>query len=82
MQGKDISAKQVEDVIKSADEIVRNVVVRDIYSDKTFAEIEHAVLYEVNYCSKNATLTSEEIEEVESKFIKELSEKFGIKFKS
>ncbi len=82
VQKKDISAKQVEDIIKSADEIVRNVIVRDIYTDKTFSDGEHAVLYEVNYCSKNATLTSEKIEAVESKFIKELSEKFDIKFKS
>ena len=82
IQKKEISAKQVEDIIKSSDEIVRNVVVNDIYTDKTFDESEHAVLYEVNYCSKKATLTSEEIEAVETKFIKELSEKFGIKFKS
>lgn len=82
VQRKDISANQVEDIIKSSDEIVRSVVVNDIYTDKTFGENEHAILYEVNYCSKTATLTSEEIEAVESKFIKELSEKFGIKFKS
>ena len=82
IQKKDISAKQVEDIIKSSDEIVRNVVVNDIYTDKTFSESEHAVLYEVNYCSKNETLTHEKIEVVEAKFIKELSEKFNVKFKS
>lgn len=78
---KDISAKQVEDIIKSADEIVRDVSVCDIYWDKNLGETEHAVLFEVKYCSKNTTLTAEQIENIESKFIHALSEKFGIKLK-
>ena len=57
-------------------------MVKDIYSDKNFAENEHAVLYEVNYCSKEHTLTSEKIESIEKDFLEKLNSKFGIKFKS
>ncbi len=82
MQRRDVTAKEVETVIKSSSDVVRDVVVKDIYSDKNFSENEHAVLYEVNYCSKEHTLTSEEIEKIEKDFLEKLNSKFGIKFKS
>ena len=68
-------------MIKSSSDVVRDVIVKDIYSDKNFGENEHAVLYEVNYCSKEHTLTSEEIEKIEEKFLEKLNSKFGIRFK-
>ena len=43
---------------------------------------QHAVLYEVNYCSKFETLTLEGIEDIENKFIPLLSSKFNIQLKN
>lgn len=82
MQRRDVTAKDVETIISSSSDVVRNVIVKDIYSDKNFAENEHAVLYEVNYCSKDHTLTSAEIEKIEKDFLEKLGSQFGIKFKS
>ncbi|MDO4200175.1 MAG: phenylalanine--tRNA ligase subunit beta [Clostridia bacterium] len=82
VQRKDITAGQVKTIIEDSSDVVRDVVVKDIYSDKNFAETEHAVLYEVNYCSKDHTLTSEEIEKIEKEFLDKLNSKFAIKFKS
>ncbi len=81
MQKKNITAQQVTDIIKKSSNIVRSVIVKDIYSDKTFAENEYAILYEVNYCSKETTLTAEEIEKIEKIFLDELSSELNVKFK-
>lgn len=81
LQKKNIKSGKVIDIIKSSDEIVQDVIVRDIYSDKNFSENEHAVLYEVNYCSKYSTLTFEQIENIEKTFLKELSDKYGMSLK-
>lgn len=77
IHSKNVSAKEIEDTIRASSEIIREVTVKDIYFDKNMSSNEHAVLYEINYCSKFNTLTLEEIEKVESKFLKVLSEKFG-----
>lgn len=77
VHNKNISSKQISDSIKNTSEIVREVEVKDVYIDKNMPENVHSVLYEVNYCDKNSTLTSEEVEAVEEKFIKSLEEKFG-----
>lgn len=82
VQKKDIPAKNVIDIIKSTSDIVRSVTVKDIYTDKTFAENEHSVLYEVNYCSKQSTLTAEEISAIENIFIAKLASDYSIKFKN
>ena len=79
---KNITATEIINVIKSSSEVIRIVTVKDIYSDKNLGEDKHAVLYEVNYCSKTSTLTSEEIEGIENIFLKNLSEKFGAKLKN
>lgn len=81
VQNKNIKSEEVVDVIKSADNVVREVTVQDIYSDKNFSDEEHAVLYEVNYCSKEETLTTEKIEEIEKRFLKKLLEEYNINFK-
>ncbi len=73
---KSITAAEIRDLIKSSSDLIRNISVKDIYSDKNLSENEHAVLYEVNYCSKISTLTSEEIEDIENIFLKNLAEKF------
>ncbi|MBQ2671421.1 MAG: phenylalanine--tRNA ligase subunit beta [Clostridia bacterium] len=81
LQRKDVPAGEIIGVIKSSSEIIRNVAVKDIYFDKTFKENEYAVLYEVKYCSKDSTLTAEQIEDIENSFLKKLNEKWGISFK-
>ena len=81
LQRKDIPAGEIMDVIKSSSEFVRNIAVKDIYFDKTFKESEYAVLYEVKYCSKDSTLTAQQIEDIENSFLKKLNEKWGISFK-
>ncbi len=78
---KNITAAEIINVIKSSSEIIRVITVKDIYIDKNLGESKHAVLYEINYCSKTSTLTSEEIEGIENIFLKNLSEKFGAKLK-
>lgn len=82
IQKRGITAKEVMDTIKSAASIVTRVAASDVYFDKSFAEDEYAVLYEVNYCSPDSTLTAEEIESTEKVFLQKLKEKFGIDLKS
>ncbi len=81
MQRRDVTAKEVETIISSSSDVIRDVIVKDIYSDENFKENEHAILYEINYCSKDHTLTSEEIEKIEKDFLEKLDSKFGVKFK-
>ena len=81
VQKKNIPAAEVIKIIKDSGDVVQKVTVNDIYSDKSFAENLHAVLYEVNYCSKVATLTAEEIENIEKTFLSKLSSEYGIEFK-
>ncbi len=73
---RNVAAAEIINVIKSSSEFIRSVEVKDIYRDKNLSEDKHAVLYEVNYCSKISTLTSVEIEVIENLFLKNLSEKF------
>lgn len=82
IQKRSITAKEITDTIKSASGIVTSVTASDIYFDKNFADDEYAVLYEVNYCSTDSTLTAEEIETTEKIFLQKLNEKFGINLKN
>ena len=52
VQSKNIKSEEVVNVIKYVNNVVREITVQDIYSDKNFSDEEHAVIYEVNYCSK------------------------------
>lgn len=78
---KDILSRSVISEIEEASKLIRSVVVKDIYYDKSIFPDSHAVLYEVEYCSKEYTLTSEEISEIENRFLSSLNKKFGIDFK-
>lgn len=82
VQKRRITAKEVADTIKSAASIVTRVTTSDVYFDKSFAEDEYAVLYKVNYCSPDSTLTAAEIENTEKIFLQKLKEKFGINLKN
>lgn len=78
---KNILSKNIENEIKESSELVKSVAVKDIYYDKSISPDSHALLYEVEYCSKEYTLTSEEISEVENKFLGSLNKKYDINFK-
>ena len=74
-------SKEVINIIKSASNIIQNVTVKDIYTDKNMPENTHAVLYEINYCSTENTLTSENIEQIEQIFINNLEKNLEVKLK-
>ena len=78
---KQIMSKEVINIIKSASNIIQNVTVKDIYTDKNMPENTHAVLYEINYCSTENTLTSENIEQIEQIFINNLEKNLEVKLK-
>ncbi len=78
---KDIPAQKIIDTIKSSSNLIRSISVNDIYEDKKLAGDEHAVLFEINYCSKTETLTSEQIEKIENKFLKVLSDELKVEIK-
>ncbi len=78
---KQIMSKEVIKIIKSASNIIQNVTVKDIYTDKNMPENTHAVLYEINYCSTENTLTSENIEQIEQIFINNLEKNLEVKLK-
>ena len=78
---KQIMSKEVINIIKSASNIIQNVTVKDIYTDKNMPENTHAVLYEINYCSTENTLTSENIEQIEQIFINNLEKNLKVKLK-
>lgn len=75
---KDIPAGEVINIISGANSIIKNILVKDIYEDKKMISLnQRAILFEVSYCSSSSTLTSEQIQKIESKFIKELKSKTG-----
>lgn len=81
VQNKNITAEEVIASIKSVSEMVKDITVKDIYHDKNMGDNEHAVLYEINYCSKFSTLTLEAIEDIENEFMPIIESKFGLKLK-
>lgn len=82
IEPKDVYSKDVIEIIKSISENVIKIEIKDIYEDKNMPENLHAVLYEVTYCSKNSTLTCEQIQQVEKKFIEILRKKLNVVIKS
>ena len=78
---KDILSKSIIDEIEGSSKLVRSVIVKDIYKDKNISSDSHAVLYEVEYCSDESTLTSEGIVDIENKFLSSLNKKFDVNLK-
>lgn len=74
---KDVKTSDVINIIKSSNDIVRDVVAEDIYEDKNMESNKHAILFDVTYASDKATLTAEQIEEVEKLFLNQLSTDVG-----
>ena len=82
VHSKNVSSEDVIKVIKKSSNVIREVIVKDIYESDKLAQGTHAVLYEVIYCSENSTLTSEEIEKIENNFINILKQKNNVDFKN
>ena len=78
---KSICLKDILDYINSCDISINDVIIKDIYEDKNMDLGTHSVLFEIKYRLENRTLSSEEVEIVESKMLNGLSSKFGINLK-
>ncbi len=79
---KDISSEKIEEIISESSPLIQDIEVKDIYIDKNMSEDEHSILYEIKYCSSESTLTSEQIEEIESKFINNLASNLNVVLKA
>jgi phenylalanyl-tRNA synthetase beta chain len=78
---KDVLSKDIVNEIRASSALITSAVIKDVYYDKNILSDSHAILYEVEYCSKEYTLTSEEISKIEEKFLNSLILKFGITIK-
>lgn len=78
---KSVLSKQVEDVIYSSSNLIRNVTVKDIYIDDKMNKEQHALLYEVKFCSKDFTITTEQVEKIEKEFLNKLAKSLGVSIK-
>ncbi len=81
LYNKNIESQSIIDVIKSSSDIVKSVTVEDIYTDKLMPKELHAVLFEVTYSSKEETLSSQSIENVENTFIPKLKNDMNVVFR-
>ncbi|MGD9901062.1 MAG: phenylalanine--tRNA ligase subunit beta [Spirochaetales bacterium] len=68
--------------IKKQSANVNNIAVKDIYKGKGVKDGFVSVLVSIEYLSAVKTLTSEEIEQIENKFYKELKEHHNIELKN
>lgn len=79
---KDVPSEKIEEIISESGSLIQNIEVKDIYIDKNMSEDKHAILYEIKYCSPEATLTSEQIEKIESDFINNLESRLNVTLKT
>ncbi len=77
---KNVNVSEIVYIMKKSSDLIKNIDVLDIY-EKGMADNEHAVLFEINYCSNRETLTSEQIEQVEQIFLNELKQNLNVKLK-
>lgn len=73
----DVPADQVENTIKSAGNLVKNVKLFDVYKGKQIPDNMKSLAFSIEYYSSDKTLTDEEADEVHQKIISMLKEKFG-----
>jgi phenylalanyl-tRNA synthetase beta chain len=73
----DVPASQVDELIKSAGELVRNVNLFDVYKGKQVPDNMKSLAFSIEYYSSDKTLTDEEVDEIHQKIISMLKEKFG-----
>ena len=78
---KSVCSKDMIDCISSFDKSVNNVAIRDIYEDEKMIPGTHSLLFEVRYRLLDRTLSSDEVELIESRMLEELFSKFSAKIK-
>lgn len=81
VHSKNVSAEDIIRTIKDSSELITKVLIRDVYESNKLKNGEHAVLYEVVYCSKDSTLVLDNIEKIEHIFISKLKEKYSAELK-
>ncbi len=82
MVNKNIVSDRIEKIILESSDLVTNIEVCDLYKDKNMNDDEHAILYKVKYCSRQCTLTSNMIENIEQKFITKLASDLNVTLKN
>jgi phenylalanyl-tRNA synthetase beta chain len=78
---KKILAKEIKKTIQNSADFIRDIVIKDIY-DKDTTENLRSILFQVTYREPDRTLTAEEIESTEKKFLGSLKNDFEIFIKS
>ena len=76
---KDVPSKKIEEIIRQTSPVIQDIKVRDIYVDQNMKENhQHAILYEIKYCSPHQTLFAGMVEEIEMCFINDLAQKLNV----
>lgn len=78
---KNSSFKEISEYIGSFDNSINDISVKDVYEDKKMNNDEHSLLIEIRYRLESRTLSTEEIEKIESDLLDNLLNKFGMKIK-
>jgi len=79
---KDLSSKQVEDVIKKAGgRLLKDIKVFDVYTGENIKETEKSIAYSLTFSDENKTLTEEEVTLVFENIIKQTEEKLNVKLR-
>ncbi len=78
---KNISQKQVVDLIKSASDLVVDVELFDVYEGKELGLNKKSLAYHLIYQAQDRTLTTEETEKEHQEIIKILAQKFNAKIR-
>ena len=73
---KNITCKQVEDVISASAENITDVVLFDVYEGEHVPEGKKSVAISVTYSSDERTLNEKEITEMENRIKFELTKQF------
>lgn len=79
---KNVKSSQVQEIIYNSSPLVLQVKVKDIYKDSKMPENQHALLYEVKFCSADFTVTAQQIQEIETDFLQQLSQVLGVSLKN
>ena len=76
-----VEYKQMQDIILSVSPMVKSVIVTDIYRGKGVDKGFVSLLLKIEYNNSEDTLTAEQVEAIENKWLTELKDKYGITFK-
>lgn len=73
-----IAYNKIKDEIASFHELIKEAELFDTYEGEKLGRGKRSLAFHINY-GTNRTLTSEEVDEIQKKLIKDLEEKFGAK---